>query len=121
MIELIIVLFKQLLMIPESDDGASLAGHKRNLQKNLLLAYKDNYVLDLFVCLSQEFSETLHKKLAIHLLEIQYHIFKNFSPAQIVNPAAIQSAAYSKVQEEEAARQRRLNFVRSTRHGKFGF
>ena len=46
-------------------------------------------MLDLLVYLSQEFTESLNKKLAIHLLEIQYHIFKNFTPAQIVNPKAI--------------------------------
>jgi len=97
MIELIIVLLKQLLQIPEHEDCASLASNKRNLQKSLLLAFKEHNVLDLLVFLSQEFTEPLNKKLAIHLLEMQYHIFKNFTPAQIVNPKAIQSDAYSKV------------------------
>ena len=78
-------------------------------------------MLDLLVFLSQEFRESLHKKLAIHLLEMQYHIFKNFTPAQIINPKAMQSAAYSRAKEEEAARHRKQNFVRSMRHGKFGF
>ena len=78
-------------------------------------------MLDLLVYLSQEFTESLNKKLAIHLLEIQYHIFKNFTPAQVVNPKAIQLAAHSLAKEQEAARQRKANFVRSMRHGKFGF
>ena len=61
-------------------------------------------MLDLLVYLSQEFTETLNKKLAIHILEIQYHIFKNFTPGQIVNSKAIQSAAYSAAKEQEDAR-----------------
>ena len=46
-------------------------------------------MLDLLVYLSQEFTDVLNKKLAISLLEIQYQILKNFTPAQIVNPKAI--------------------------------
>ena len=66
-------------------------------------------MLDLLVFLSQDFSEennlsSLCKKLAPHVLEMQYHIFKNFTPAQIVNPKAIQEAAQSRIMEEEAAR-----------------
>ena len=92
MIELVIVLIKQLLMIPDQENSVASAiyGGRSNLQKRLILAYKENNVLDLLVYLSQEFTESLNKKLAIHILEIQYHIFKNFTPAQIVNPKLIQ-------------------------------
>ena len=88
MLELVIVLFKQLLQIPESEDGlnAGARGNKRNVQKSLLLAYKEHNVLDLLVFLTQDFSEentlsSLCKKLAPHVLEMQYHIFTNFTPA----------------------------------------
>lgn len=88
MLELVIVLFKQLLQIPEAEDGLSHAGHgsKRNVQKSLLLSYKEHNVLDLLVFLTQDFSEenalsSLCKKLAPHVLEMQYHIFANFTPA----------------------------------------
>jgi len=72
MIELVIVLFKQLLMIPDQDESniAAIYGGHGNLQKRLILAYKEQNVLDLLVYLSQEFSENLNKKLSIHLLEI---------------------------------------------------
>ena len=72
MIELVIVLFKQLLQIPEHNENsaAQVYGGTRSLQKRLILAYKEHNVLDLLVYLSQEFSETLNKKLSIHLLEI---------------------------------------------------
>ena len=88
MLELVIVLYKQLLQIPEAESGTSLSGvgGKRNVQKSLLLAFKEHNVLDLLVFLSQDFSEennlsSLCKKLAPHVLEMQYHIFKNFTPA----------------------------------------
>lgn len=67
----------------------TLTGFKQNVQKTLLLAYKEHNVLDLLVYLSNDFDNPLNKKLAIHLLEIQYNILKNFTPAQIVNPKAI--------------------------------
>ena len=67
----------------------ALTGFKQNVQKTLLLAYKEHNVLDLLVYLSNDFENALNKKLAIHLLEIQYNILKNFTPAQIVNPKAI--------------------------------
>ncbi len=52
MIELVIVLFKQLLQIPESDESVTQAGFRRNSQKSLLLAYKEHNVFDLLVYLS---------------------------------------------------------------------
>jgi len=70
MVELVIVLFKYLLQIPEFDEKAHMQQGSRNLQKRLLLAFKESEVLDLIVFLSQDFSEPLNKKLAIHLLEI---------------------------------------------------
>ena len=85
MIELVIVLLKYLLQIPDQDSMQGGANQRAsgapNLQKRLLLEFKEHQVLDLLVFLSQDFSEQLNKKLAIHLLEIQYQIFKNFTPA----------------------------------------
>ena len=47
-----------------------MLGGRRSVQKSLLLAFKEHNVLDLLVFLSQEFTETLNKKLVIHILEI---------------------------------------------------
>jgi len=53
MLELVIVLLKQLLQIPEVEGGHGLGGTaKRNVQKSLLLAYKEHNVLDLLVFLT---------------------------------------------------------------------
>lgn len=79
MIELIIVLFKQLLIIPDRSHGVSL-------QKRLLLAFAADSVFDAFNFLTQEFKEPLHKKLAMHFLEIHYQVFKHFTPQQVLSP-----------------------------------
>ena len=71
MIELIVVLFKQLLTIPDSDTGSE--------QKQLLLKFQDASVLDSFNFLTQDFKDPLNKKLAMHFLEIQYRIFSCFT------------------------------------------
>lgn len=52
MIELIIVLYKQLLMIPDRSHGFSL-------QKRLLLTFSKENVYDAFNFLTQEFKEPL--------------------------------------------------------------
>lgn len=79
MIELVIVLFKQLLAIPDRAQAASL-------QKRLLLAFAQESVFDAFNFLTQEFKEPFQKKLAMHVLEIHFHIFKHFTPSQILSP-----------------------------------
>jgi len=39
----------------------------------------------------------LHKKLAMHFLEIQYQIFKNFTALQIINPQQATANCYKSV------------------------
>lgn len=75
MVELIVVLFKQILSIP----GAP------QLQKKWICLLSDEQVLEVFVFLTNDFADPLNKKLAMHFLEINYHIFKNYSPQQIIN------------------------------------
>lgn len=84
MIELIIVLFKQLLQIPEPKPGQQNTLYaKKDLQKKLLHVYHKENVLDCFNFLSQDFTDPLNKKLCMWILEIQYQIIKNFTPEQI--------------------------------------
>ena len=83
MVELIIVLLKQLLQIPEVP-SLMIRGEK-SLQKRLLHMYSEENVLDLFVFMTQDFEDPLHKKLTMHFLEIQYQIMKDFKPNQIIN------------------------------------
>lgn len=73
MIELIIVLFKQLMQIPDPKHGdTNTAFYGKDLQKNLLIKFSEESVLDSFNYLSQEFTTPLQKKLCLPLLEIQY-------------------------------------------------
>lgn len=87
MIELIVVLFKQILSI----DGAP------QLQKQWIVMLSDEQVLDVFVFLTNDFTQPLNKKLAMHFLEINYHIFKNYSPQQIINPSSCEKEAFEKL------------------------
>ena len=83
MVELIIVLLKQLLQIPEVP--SLMVRGEKSLQKRLLHMYSEENVLDLFVFMTQDFEDPLHKKLTLHFLEIQYQIIKGFTPKQIIN------------------------------------
>ena len=51
----------------------------------LIEAFSKGKVLDLFVFMTQEFTDPLHKKLAIHFMEIAHFVFRNFTPGQVVN------------------------------------
>ena len=94
---------------------------ERSLQKRLLTLFHEQDVLNLFVYLTQDFSTPLHKKLAIHFMEIKYQIFSCFTPTQLINHSQLKQENIEKENAEEQARQRRSNFVKSMRHGKFGF
>ena len=59
MVELIIVLLKQLLLIPE--DPRLMNQGERSLQKRFLSVLVKEHVLELFVFLSQDFEDMLHK------------------------------------------------------------
>jgi hypothetical protein len=73
MIELILVVFKQLLLI-----------NHPSVHKKLLLMFEQESVLDAFVFISQDFSQwkagDMSKKLALHFLEINCCIFSQVSP-----------------------------------------
>ena len=74
MIELIFVIFKQILAIPESTRDCPI-------QKQLLLKFKEESVFEALIFLSQEFTEPFQKKLAMHFLEINHWIFSHFKPS----------------------------------------
>ena len=48
----------------------------------------------------------LHKKLAMHFLEIQYSILKNFKPSSIVNSKQSRQEAIKALSYEEQAKKR---------------
>lgn len=71
MVELIVVIFKQLLQIPDPKESESNTSFKgKQLHKNLILTFSRESVLDSFNFLSQEFKTPLQKKLCLHILDI---------------------------------------------------
>ncbi|CDW80133.1 UNKNOWN [Stylonychia lemnae] len=118
MIELIIVLFKQLLVIP--DDKKKDQSNFVNLQKSLLIAFAEESVLDSFIFMTQDFSHSFFQKLSIHFMEIWYQIFKSFTPQQIFNFEEGEKQALQDIDALEKARMNRQNFLRGIRHSKFG-
>lgn len=84
MIELIIVLFKNLLQIPEpkaTQQSSSFVG--KDLQKKLLHTFSKENVLDSFNFLTQEFKQPMNQKLCMWILECHYQIIKNFTAEQV--------------------------------------
>lgn len=51
--------------------------------------------------MTQSFGDPFSKKLAMHFLEINYLIFKDFSPAQIFNPRQCEADALAKLEQTE--------------------
>jgi len=71
MVELIIVLFKQLLQIPEPKVGQTNTQYaNKDLQKRLLHMFQTESVLDSFNYLSNDFTQGLNKKICMQVLEI---------------------------------------------------
>lgn len=53
-------------------------------------------------------------------MEIWYTIFKNFTPQQIFSPEEGEKLIQEDIMAQERAKERRQNFLRGIRHGKFG-
>lgn len=56
----------------------------------------------------------------MHVLEIHYHVFKHFTPQQILSPDHSEILAVEQLKAKERALQNHKNLVRGLRHGKFG-
>jgi hypothetical protein len=56
----------------------------------------------------------------MHVLEIHYQIFKNFTPTQITSPERLEEVAVEQLKAKERAMANHKAFVRALRHGKFG-
>lgn len=81
MIELIVVIFKQLLSIPDPKANETYSNFRDSqLQKKLLLMYHEEEVLQAINYISQEFDTPLRKMLCMHILETHHQIFKHFTP-----------------------------------------
>ncbi len=59
MIELIIILFKQLITIPDASQRETSDVNLLTLQKRLLLHFSEESVLDSFIYLTQDFTQDI--------------------------------------------------------------
>jgi len=76
MVELIVVLFKNLLSVPiRSGNNNDLTFHIE-----LLKQFKQHDVLNALVFMAQKFESEFSRRLAFHFLEIFYFIYKHYSP-----------------------------------------
>lgn len=113
MIELIVVIFKNLLQIPKAgpdDTSFSIL---------LLKQFNEDSVFDSFVYMTQQFEKDYEKKLSFHFLEIFFHIFQDYCPCDFFNLAKKQTLKDFMKQEEKnkMKRKRELN-TRNLRFGK---
>ena len=113
MIELIVIIFKNLLQIP-----------KRNVYDDsdftlfLLKKFNEESVFDSLVYMTQNFETELSKKLSFHFLEIFYFIFKDYWPCDFFNLTKKQTLKdFMKQEKIESSKKQRQ---RSTRHSRFG-
>jgi hypothetical protein len=119
-IELIIVLFKHLLQIPDSLKEKDSTGKYSNLQKRLLLAFDSANVLDSFIFLTQEFDKSLPKKLSLHFLEIFHFIYKDFAADQLVTSENNAKSELRTMMEKEKEEKCKRMLKMSSRHSRFG-
>jgi hypothetical protein len=56
----------------------------------------------------------------MYILEIQYQIFKNFTPQQIFMSKEMEKTARDEMQAASLQRDKQKKFLRSQRHSKFG-
>jgi hypothetical protein len=80
MIELIVVIFRNLLKIPTKKTDSDYAFTMFLVQK-----FNDESVFDSFLYITQNFKTELNKKLIFHFLEIYFYLFKDYCPMDLCN------------------------------------
>ena len=111
MIELIIVLFKNLVSVPPKNNNLL---EDQTFSIELLKQFKEKSVLDSLVYMTQKFESTFAKKLAFHFIEIFYNIYRYYSPFEFF--AKPSSKSFFQIDKEQ--KQKRLSQL-PTRHGRF--
>lgn len=84
MIELIVLLFKNLLSIPDVEETKigleSGKEVKRNLQRNFIYCMIKESVLSAFIYISQDFKSSIMQRITLALMEIFYYALTPFDP-----------------------------------------
>lgn len=122
MIELIIVIFKNLLKIPISKSHSDYAFTLLLIQK-----FSEDGVFDSFVYITQNFKTELNKKLIFHFLDIYYSLFKDYCPMDLCNVSNVNGKIQAPKRQtlkdfmnsDRKAEQKRREQM-SSRHSRFG-
>ncbi|EAR94710.2 Yip1 domain protein (macronuclear) [Tetrahymena thermophila SB210] len=121
MIELIVILIKNILAIRDSPYNDS--NHNeiyRNMHFHLLCQMKREHCFDLLIFLSQDFSKfDVLKKLDVIFLEIFYHIFSGFDPEWLCSANGNGSSDFAKLLEKDRLEKKKLNQMIPSRHTRF--
>ncbi|CAI2382058.1 unnamed protein product [Moneuplotes crassus] len=113
LVELVIVIFKNLLQIPKakSDEDESFS-------YLLLKNFKEESVFDSFIYMSAQLQSEFSKKLSFHFLEIFFHIFKDYYPHEFFSLTKKKTLKDYMKKEIDEKKKRQTN--RSSRHSRFG-
>jgi len=86
MIELIVVLLRNLLQVPDRPESGGTANElEKNLHFHTLVNFIRENAIDAIIFMTQEFESPLMCKLDLTFLEIFYHIFASFDIKQLVS------------------------------------
>jgi len=119
MIEMIIIIYKNLLRVPDNNTADGFISQKKDLQPKFITTLYRQKTLDAFVFIVQQASPVLMKKLNLYLLEIFYHIFSSFEPVWLFQKTEQDKSLIQQIRDKEKRdRMQRLSEM-STRHARF--
>ncbi|CAD8205817.1 unnamed protein product [Paramecium octaurelia] len=123
MIELIVLLFKNLLSIPDIEETKigleSGKEVKRNLQRNFIYCMIKESVLSAFIYISQDFKSSFMQRIALPLMEIFYYALTPFDPEWILRDSEQEKELILKqAQQYRLQKQQHLSTI-PTRHSRF--
>lgn len=113
MIELVIIVFRNLLMIPKTNSSEDSSFFLLLLQQ-----FKTEGVLDSVIFMTQSMESEFSKKISFHYLEILFSIFQEFSPCDFFEFTKKQTLR-DYMERENKMKKQRINKM-SSRHSKFG-
>lgn len=119
MIELIIVLLRNILQVPDLPDShVETEEVMRKLQQNTIINFIRENAMDGLIYLCQNFQPSYMDKLKLVFLEIYYHIFACFEVEWIYQQSGHNSAIQQMVEKDKLERQK-IREITSGRHSRF--
>jgi len=119
MIEMIIIIYKNLLRVPDINTPDGFISQRRDLQPKFITTLYRQKTLDALIYIIQQSSPVLMKKINLYLLEILYHLFSSFEPMWLFQKTEQDKNLIQQIRDKEKRdRMQRLSEM-STRHARF--